>query len=89
MINTVLDLWNGNIAPVEHCGAHDAQANRLSCRIEKHREALLRELPADQRALFQKYIDSSEAYLLRMMELSFCDGFRIGGRLAMEIGCDA
>lgn len=30
----------------------------------------------------------SEMYLLRMMELSFCDGFRIGGRLSMEIVCD-
>ena len=88
MTSTLLELWNGNIAPVEHCGAHDPQANHLSCLIEKHRESLLRELTTDQMSLFQKYLDCSEEYWLRMMELSFCDGFRIGGRLSMEIGCD-
>lgn len=85
---TILELWNGNIAPVEHCGAHDTEANHLSCLIERNRESLWGELTADQKALFQKYIDCSEAYLLRMMELSFCDGFRIGGKLAMEIRGD-
>ena len=89
MSTFISELWNGNIAPVEHCGAHDPQANRLCYLIEKHRESLMGELTTGQTALFQKYIDYSEAYLLRMMELSFCDGFRIGGRLTMEIGSDS
>jgi len=48
----------------------------------------LAELTAEQKLLFQEYIDCSEEYLFRMMELSFCDGFRIGGRLILEIGSD-
>ena len=86
MTTAICELWNGNIAPVEHCGAHDEVANLLSSMIERNRESLLIELTAEQKLLFQKYIDCSEEYLLRMMELSFCDGFRIGGRLIMEIG---
>ena len=46
------------------------------------------ELTTEQKLLFQEYIDCSKEYLFRMMELSFCDGFRIGGRLMMEIGSD-
>ena len=89
MTNALCELWNGNIAPVDHCGAHDREANHLSALLERKRESLLVELTAEQRLLFQKYMDCSEEYLLRMMELSFCDGFRIGARLLMEIGEDS
>ena len=88
MTNAIFELWNGNIAPVEHCGAHDREANHLSSLIERNREALLVLLTPEQRLLFQKYIDSLEEYLLRMMGLSFYDGFRIGAKLIMEIGND-
>ena len=88
MTTAMFELWNGDIAPVEHCGEHDTQANYLNCLIERNQESLWAELTADQKQLFQKYIDYSEKYWLRMMELSFYDGFRIGGRLVMEIGLD-
>lgn len=88
MLKTISELWNGNIAPVEHCGAHDAGANHLSCLIERNRESLRNIMTPEQKELFQKYMDCSEEYLLRMMELAFCDGFCIGGRLAIEINCD-
>ena len=89
LTNALCELWNGNIAPVDHCGARDREANHLSALLERKRESLLVELTAEQRLLFQKYMDCSEEYLLRMMELSFCDGFRIGARLLMEIGEDS
>lgn len=88
MTNAICELWNGNIAPVEHCGAHDREANYLSSLTERERESLLVELTEEQRLLFQKYIDYAEKYLLRMMELSFCDGFRIGAKLLMAIDDD-
>jgi len=88
MATTICELWNGNIYPAERCGAHDREANHLSSLIARTRESLLAELTAEQKLLFQEYIDCSEEYLFRMMELSFCDGFRIGGRLILEIGSD-
>ena len=88
MATTICELWNGNVYPAERCGAHDREAKHLSSLIERNRESLLLELTAEQKLLFQKYIDCSDEYLFRMMELSFCDGFRIGGRLMMEIGSD-
>ena len=85
MTQTITDLWNGNIAPAEHCGAHDPEANHLICLIERNRERLCEGLTDAQKETFQKYIDSSEEYLLRMLELAFCDGFCLGSRLLCEV----
>lgn len=87
-VQTIINLWNGNVAPVEHCGAHDSEANRLVRLMARNREMLCEGLTIAQAELFQRYIECSEDYLLRMMELAFCDGFRIGGRLVMEMNCD-
>lgn len=84
-MQTIIDLWNGNIAPCEHCGARDSEANHLISLMERNRESLLEGLTAAQIEIFQKYIDCSEEYLLRMLELAFCDGFSLGGKMAMEI----
>lgn len=84
MLETISDLWNGNVAPCEHCGANDPEAIELIGLMERHHEALCGGLTAAQAETFQKYIDCSEEYILRMMELAFCDGFCLGSRLAME-----
>lgn len=84
MLQTISDLWNGNIAPCEHCGAHDAQGKDLIHLMERNREVLCGELSAAQKETFQKYIECSEEYLFRMMELAFCDGFCLGSKLVME-----
>ena len=84
-METILDLWNGNIAPYEHFGSHDPEANHLLHLMEKNRETLRKGLTAAQSEILQKYIDSSEEYLLRMMELAFHNGFCIGGKLTMEM----
>jgi len=52
--------------------------------IERNRETLSRGLTEAQMETFQKYIDCSDEYLLRMLELAFSDGFCLGGKLVME-----
>ena len=84
-MQTIIDLWNGNIAPCEHCGAHDPQVNHLLGLMERNRETLNKGLTAAQAELFQKYTECSDEYLLRMLELAFCDGFCLGGKLTMEM----
>lgn len=56
----------------------------MSGLIERNRDALYEGLTAAQKETFQKYIDCSEEYLLRMLELAFCDGFCLGGKLVAE-----
>jgi len=84
-MQAIIDLRNGNIAPCEHCGAHDAQANKLISLMERNREILRDGLTEAQKERFQTYIDCSEEYLLHMMELAFCDGFILGSRLAVDV----
>ena len=84
MTQTIIDLWNGNITPCAHCGAHDAAANELIGLMKRNREKLCTGLTEAQMELYQKYIDCSEEYLLRMMELAFYDGFCLGGKLVVE-----
>jgi len=84
MTQTISDLWNGNIAPCEHCGSHDPVINNLIGLIERNREILSRGLTEAQMVTFQKFIDCSDEYLLRMMELAFCEGFSLGGKMIME-----
>lgn len=84
MQQTIMDLWNGNIAPCEHCGSHDPVINNLMSLLERNREKLSSGLTEAQMETFQKYMDCSDEYLLRMLELAFCDGFSLGGKLVME-----
>ena len=76
MTHTIEDLWNGELAFCEHCGAYDPEANRLV------RE--LAQLQEGQREQLQGYIDQTERYTLRMMELAFRDGFSAGVKLLTE-----
>ena len=85
MQQTICDLWNGEIAPGEHCGAHDTELNTLFGLMEQSREKLAAGLDENQQEFLQTYMDASEEYLLRMMELTFCEGFTLGGRLVTEI----
>lgn len=84
MQQTIIDLWNGNIAPCEHCGSHDPVVNNLMGLIDRNREKLSSGLTEAQMETFQKYMDCSDEYLFRMLELAFYDGFSLGGKLVME-----
>ena len=83
-MQTLIDLWNGNIAPCEHCGSHDSEINHLFGLKERNREHLSRGLTEAQMETFQKYMDCSDEYLFRMLELAFSEGFCLGSKLVME-----
>ena len=85
MSQTISDLWNGNIAPVEHCGAHDPELNNLLRLLERHREQLREGFTPAQKENFEKFIDCSDEYFLRMLGLAFCEGYILGGRLMLEV----
>ena len=74
MTQTIEALWNGNIDPVGHCGSQDPLVRELVSLIERNRESLSKGLTEAQMETFQKY-----------MELAFCDGFCLGGKLAVEM----
>jgi len=84
-MNVISDLWNGNIAPCEQCGAKDRQANVLYAETQRSREALNASLSGENHDLLENYGKHWEDYLLRMMELSFREGLALGIRLTTEV----
>ena len=88
MESTIIDLWNGEIAPCEHCGAQDQKANLLLAKVRRSREALDHGLNAEQKELSEQHAQAWEDYLLRMLELAFRDGFTVGSRLTEEVYSD-
>lgn len=84
MTHTIEDLWKGELAFCEHCGAHDLEANRLVRELGRYRDGLMLQLPEPQREQLEGYIDQMERYTLRMMELAFGDGFAAGVQLLAE-----
>ena len=84
MESVISELWNGEIAPCEHCGAQDRKANTLFAKVRQGREALAGELTESQRAHLEACVSDWEDYLLRMMELAFREGMVLGLRLGAE-----
>lgn len=84
MSQTIEALWNGDIAPCEHCGSHDPEANEMLSLMERNRERLCSKLTDEQAEIFQKYADCAEDYAFRMTALAFQEGFCLGIRLAAE-----
>ena len=84
MTQAIEALWNGELAFAEHCGAHDQQANQLVRELGKSRDSLLEQMSQPQRELLERYVDQTERYTLRMMELAFRDGFSVGVGLLTE-----
>ena len=85
MKSVISELWNGEIAPCEHCGAQDGLANILFSKMKQGRETMEKILPEERRDVLESYSQLWEDYLLRMMELSFQEGLVLGLRLGREV----
>lgn len=46
---TIENLWNGNIAPAENCGAGDPQVDELITLMERNKETLIKKLDKRQK----------------------------------------
>lgn len=80
----ITELWNGEIAPVEHCGSHDADINKLLALRERNSNNLIEGLEDSQKEILQKYIGCSDEYFFRMQELAFYEGFALATRMMVE-----
>lgn len=84
MSGIITDLWYGNLAPFDKCGAHEEEITHLAALMERNQEELSSICTPAQKELFQKYMDCEEEYLLRMMEQAFLTGFSLSCRIFTE-----
>ena len=83
-MKTIIDLWRGDIAPIERCGAHDREGNLLGLQLDLLQTKLEDGLTEAQREAFQEFIKYTELFNLRMMELAFQEGFSLASKLMAE-----
>ena len=83
-MQTIIDLWNGDIAPVERCGAFDREANLLALKMEHLQTKVEAAMTVEEKEVFQLFVRQTDAYYLRLMALAFREGFSLGSSLTAE-----
>ena len=84
MKSIIVDLWNGNIEPIKHCGQDNAELEELIGLIERNRTELNNALNEKQKDIFEKYIDCVDEYNCILREEIFCYGFSVGSKIMIE-----
>lgn len=84
MSQTIIDLWRGDIGPIDRCGFGDREANMLSLQMERTETKVESCLTDEQKELFQAFVQKTDRYYARMMELAFQEGFSLGSKLTAE-----
>ena len=85
---TLEELWYGNINPLEDSTDGNTEVKKLLNIVGCNRDKLCESLTEQQKADLAKYDDSvNEMYGIIEQEV-FKYGFRLGGRIMMEITKD-
>lgn len=81
MKNCIADLWYGNLAPAEKCGANNTEIRELVRLIERNKRNLDASLNESQKLLLEKYTDCITEYISLTAEQAFCDGFCLSSKI--------
>ncbi len=84
MSQTIIDLWKGDIAPIDRCGAFDTEATRLSLQMDRMQTKSRRSFDRSAKNVFLDFVEKTDCFYLRMMELAFQEGFSLGSKLTSE-----
>lgn len=83
MKETIIQLWRGNLAPVEAFGK-DAEYRARLQRLAQEEKTLMDALDDRCKKLLEKCDECRAAMNARGEELIFATGFRLGVRLLLE-----
>lgn len=79
------ELWYGNIYPQEQSTKHSREVKNLISLMGKNREELSATFTAEQNVTLEKYDDCVNEMYSIIERDAFAYGFRLGGRLMLEI----
>ncbi|MBQ8600505.1 MAG: hypothetical protein IJ407_03895 [Clostridia bacterium] len=84
MMNTLKELWHGNLHPQEQRREQRPEIQELLQLSEINRNRLYETLSDQQKETFEKYVDClDELSCLTESEL-FIQAFRLGGKIMLE-----
>ena len=79
------ELWYGNVYPQEQSTEHNSEIKELISLMGKNRELLSSALTAEQNLSLEKYDDCINEMNSIIEKEVFAYGFRLGGRLILDI----
>ena len=84
MMETIDELWYGNISPFEQCTRGDKRLKELLSYMARHHEDLEKSFTDEQKEIFEKFHDCWSEYMSLAEKAIFVYAFKLGGRLMLE-----
>ena len=82
------ELWYGNVYPQEQSTEHNSEIKELISLMGKNRDILSSALTAEQNLTLEKYDNCLNEMNSIIEKEVFAYGFRLGGRLMLEVLTD-
>lgn len=83
-MNTLEDLYYGNLFPQEKCARLDDEVKELLKLLNRNEEKLISTLSDEQKETFEKYKDCNREISEICERQAFLNGFRLGARIIIE-----
>lgn len=84
-MNTLEDLYYGNLFPHEKCAKLDDEMKELIGLLNRNEEKLTATLSDEQKETFEKYKDCNREISEICERNAFLNGFRLGARIIIEV----
>lgn len=84
MKNTITQLYMGQLEPKNVLGNGNVEMRRTEILIENNYNKLKEGLDEEMRAIFGKYSQCMDEYIVLISEQAFYDGFCLGMRILSE-----
>ena len=83
-MNTLEDLYYGNLFPQEKCAKLDDEVKELLKLLNRNEEKLAAALTEAQKETFEKYKDCNREISEICERQSFITGFKLGAKIVIE-----
>ena len=83
-MNTIKDLWYGNIVPEDDIRNRSPEMKQLMEYMARHHKDLLESMTDEQKVIFEKFDDCWCEYASLTEEAVFKYAFKLGMRIALE-----
>ena len=84
-MNTLEDLYYGNLFPQEKCARLDDDVKELLKLLNRNEEKLISTLSDEQKETFEKYKDCNREISEISERESFIKGFQLGAMIIIEV----
>lgn len=84
-MNTLEDLYYGNLFPHEKCAKLDDEVKELLKLLNRNEEKLTATLSEDQKDTFEKYKDCNREISEISEREIFLNGFRLGAKIIVDV----